>query len=355
MGLHTLFAFVFLIFPFTLQAKMTCQTSACHQDLGKGAFIHGPMKSAKGCTVCHLTDGKSADGKHPGLLKMGPSEINKTCYLCHEEFKHQFQNSKSVHKVIAEKSCTSCHNPHQSEQKKLLVASGEMALCLKCHENKADFKNAKHHVIKDIKKGCLSCHDAHASKHDKLFKKDNTLGLCLECHKTDQISKDQSKILSISDWTQLPPALLHEPVRKGECQKCHEIHGSSKKSLLAKEYSAAIHANNGSLSAAELCFSCHKTDLVDKRQVLNETKFRNGEVNLHYLHMTGTNRKRNCSACHDPHGSETGSLIRGNFQYLNWQVPLIFKKNVGGGSCATACHKKMEYNREKAVINEKDP
>lgn len=355
MGLYTLLSIILLFCPLSLQAKTTCQTSSCHQDMGKGAFVHGPMKSAKGCTVCHLTDGKVVGGKHPGLLKMGPQEINKTCYLCHEEFKHQFQSSKSVHKVIGEKSCTSCHDPHQSEHKQLLRAAGEMALCLKCHENKADFKMAKHHIIKDMKRGCLSCHDAHSSKYDKLFKKETTTGLCIECHKVDQVSMDQHKILSISDWAQLPTNLLHEPVSKGECQKCHEVHGSTKKSLLAKEYSAAIHPDKGNLSATELCFQCHKPDLVDKRQVLNETKFRNGEMNLHHLHMVGTNIKRNCSACHTPHGSESGSLIRGNFQYLNWQVPLIFKKNANGGSCATACHKKMEYNRDKAVINAKDP
>ncbi|WP_415062492.1 cytochrome c3 family protein [Bdellovibrio sp.] len=355
MGLNIQTFLFLLLVPFAAPAKVTCQTSACHQEMGKGPFVHGPMKS-QGCTVCHPTTGQNkGPGQHPGLVKMGGKETNKTCYLCHEEFEHQFRNSKSVHKVIPEKSCTSCHNPHQSQNKFLLSASGDFALCLKCHENKADFKQAKHHMIKDMKRGCLSCHEPHASKNEKLFKKDRIVGLCLDCHDKEVTATDQRKIGSILSWNGLPANLQHEPVAKGECFKCHDIHGSTQTGLLQKKYDLNAHPQKGASSSSELCFQCHKADLQDKPRVLNETQFRNGETNLHHLHLMGTSKNRNCSACHTPHGSEQGALIKGNFQYLGWSIPLIYKKNSQGGSCATACHKKMEYSREKAVINETDP
>src|SRR3989338_6696852 len=111
------FISVFLFFPVTLYAspknsspkRPTCMTSECHGDLRGGVSIHGPIK-AKGCTVCHELDKKplpkTAQGKtkkdgdkkdeHIRLVKIDIDDVNKLCFVCHEELEAKLKHPKSV-------------------------------------------------------------------------------------------------------------------------------------------------------------------------------------------------------------------------------------------------------------------
>lgn len=327
----------------------SCQNSSCHQDLKGKKYLHGPMKS-NGCVICHPKDKSETQElvgnnkvKHPLLLKSQENnqikEINNTCFLCHEEFKLQIKHNKTVHKPINEKSCISCHDPHQSDHKNLVKNEGNPQLCLKCHESKSEKNNFMFHRLNEMKNACLSCHSSHFSQNKNLLLKATTKELCLDCH-----SKDKK----VMTWSGLDLKQQHEPVAKGECIKCHKVHGGHNRYLLEKEINLTASFEKELIPSEHLCLKCHQNDK------LIETQFKNGNKNLHTLHSVDQKNKKTCFACHDVHGSHQGALIRTEFVYLSKNLPLKFQKTAVGGNCTTACHKKMSYNREMEIVNEKD-
>ena len=106
--------------------------------------VHPPFLNKK-CALCH--DQNSRDrlqSPQPGL-----------CYVCHDDFSQTF---KYVHGPAAGGYCTSCHSPHKSEFKKLLIRQGQ-DLCLFCHDLKQVMKVPDHGNIGDT--DCTSCHNPH--------------------------------------------------------------------------------------------------------------------------------------------------------------------------------------------------
>ncbi len=79
----------------------------------QATVVHGPYEQGA-CDACHAR----ADQKDPG-----PAAVTKeTCLACHDEFggKAPVRIGKGkAHPVKGE--CTSCHNPHNSKKKKLLL------------------------------------------------------------------------------------------------------------------------------------------------------------------------------------------------------------------------------------------
>jgi hypothetical protein len=49
-----------------------------------------------------------------------------------------------------------------------------------------------------------------------------------------------------------------------------------------------------------LCWKCHDSALVEASQTTTATKFRNGDVNLHQVHVQKFKRGRACHLCHTP-------------------------------------------------------
>jgi predicted CXXCH cytochrome family protein len=70
---------------------------------------HAPYESGQ-CDVCHEGGGR---GRAPGrIAKAG----NALCFDCHDEFKKTVKGHPA-----AASACTSCHSPHNSRKKKLLL------------------------------------------------------------------------------------------------------------------------------------------------------------------------------------------------------------------------------------------
>jgi predicted CXXCH cytochrome family protein len=344
-------AFIFIA---TNASALTCITSNCHDSMSKANYrqfhVHGPLK-AQNCKVCHLATTEKTASNHIIFKKQSPLEINKTCFVCHDEVQASLRHTKNVHQVIDQKSCTSCHDPHKSKNLHLLKLPEKTELCLKCHETKVQGNHAYHNLAK-MPDGCLSCHQPHASNNKKLLK-DEVASLCLKCH-SKEITKDSSSIPSVLSWSNLPKDKLHPPVAKGKCQACHNPHGTESRYLLEGEYSIEAFGgkstveNPGSIS---MCIDCHEVPKFNTPNTLEDTNFRNGNLNLHFLHLRGAKRSKSCMACHDPHGSIQGHTIRSYFSYANQLIPLKYKQLENGGSCATMCHTHKEYNRIKAVEN----
>jgi predicted CXXCH cytochrome family protein len=264
------------------------------------------------------------------------SDQAPTCFKCHVEWERKFKKKKFAHSAIKEKGCTGCHSPHGADNAKLLkVSEYTQELCLSCHKKGENWekgdKDTAHRAM-NVKLKCLNCHEIHSGSRAKLLK-DEVSVLCSKCHEENFENKDKGS--------------MHTPVKNGECLKCHSQHYSEKESLLSKTYEPESYVAKAEASFA-LCFSCHAP--------FKNTKFRNGENNLHTLHILAKdkakdNKERGCAICHDPHRSSQEMLIRTSFAYKKVKLPIAFQKLVNGGNCTTACHGKKDYDRINAVVN----
>jgi predicted CXXCH cytochrome family protein len=175
------------------------------------------------------------------------------CYGCHDKAKFTM---KTVHGAIG-MGCTSCHNPHASNNDKLLPAPVP-DLCFMCHD-KAGFTRKNVHM--PVESGmCLSCHSPHSSDQQGLLLKP-THEVCFECH--EDVGKRPHAIAGFSP-TGHPLGLpktdrkgkevkkkpVMDPKREGKlftCASCHNPHSSDYPRLF--RYQAK--------SAMELCAHCH--------------------------------------------------------------------------------------------------
>ncbi len=382
--------------------------------------LHKPFKMGA-CAICHEVD------EHGKAIKVGKKyvltkrTIEDLCYSCHKER----YTKKYDHKPVKDGKCLSCHDPHQSDTKRLLKAPTVPLLCVSCHDPKKAKKLKIEKVVninvkykhKPVDKNCLNCHDPHTSnyKHLLLTKLDWRKDFCLDCHSKVKDPKVKKKI-------DLIPLLKTVKVQhnavydEDKCANCHNIHGSNSKGMLQKPQPkvclechdeevkkeetgellinmakhlrenkywhkpikevekeggcAACHNPHGSkypyilkkfftkefyLEGAQfgdmMCFSCHKEkERFKERITVKATNFRNGELNLHFIHTQGK-KGRTCIACHDPHASRWPTLIGKYTEFNGILFPIRYKKTKTGGSCAPACHDEFKYDRLKPVKN----
>lgn len=295
--------------------------TSCHGDKQDFKFVHGPA-SAGDCTACHTPH--ESDIK-PLLVK----ETTELCETCHEEIAVTLKK-KDVHPAI-DSGCTTCHNPHGGDFKKLLVSEGK-ELCFQCHSEIGENigKAAIVHPPIETEQACASCHSPHASDHPKLLIKEGSQ-LCLACHKT-LINKTMT--------------VLHGPIKDGTCTACHDPHSSGHPNLLIKQFPQEEYVSYKP-GEYELCFSCHNADLVAFPDTSFATQFRDGERNLHYLHVNKTEKGRSCRMCHNVHGSSNSKLIADSVPFGKWNLRLNFESTETGGTCTPGCHKKQAYDRNK--------
>lgn len=218
-----------------------------------------------------------------------------------------------------------------------------------CHD-KLVSENFKH---QPAVKSCLTCHTtdiklAHPTNPGKEFSMiKESPDLCLACHNKSIHSADRN-IENISE--KLKKKNIHSPVEFG-CIDCHNPHSSNTSKLLVEEFPAGSYAEGKPENYAQ-CFTCHDQEILTANLTNSATKFRDGRKNLHTIHVGG-DKGRKCTTCHDVHGSDLPILIKETVQFGNWKMPLNFKRNEDGGSCAPGCHKELAYTwKETKVLAE---
>jgi predicted CXXCH cytochrome family protein len=165
---------------------------------------------------------------------------------------------------------------------------------------------------------------------------------CLTCH--DLPIKIGTRTLeNIAERLRTAP-VVHGAMREGSCPVCHTPHGSVQPSLLREGYPAGNYESFEADHYA-LCWHCHSQQLVMNVNGAGVTKFRNGELNLHRVHVVQLKRGRACHLCHEPHVSDPPHLIRTHVTFGSWNAPLIYKATPEGGSCQTPCHDTKTYVR----------
>jgi predicted CXXCH cytochrome family protein len=328
----------------------------CHndfQDKLKRKHVHTPVKTGD-CAGCHSPH-TSAHGK---LLATSPSSI---CLTCHDGFIPA--KAMSTHKVVIEGNCVKCHDPHAADNKANLIKSGN-DLCVDCHKGVGDAVSKVKFTHAPVKSDCLSCHNPHASDKARHLLTSAVPDLCLECHKPDgpnfarqhgnyPVAKANCASCHNPHGSNTAGILLdtvHAPVLAKRCNQCHgsptaatpfatrrpgfelcrgchstmmnDVFGKNrvhwplmdkKGCLNCHEPHAAKEKKLLDAPEARLCGRCHvdtahyQTRLAEQSSQEKTTakgRLQKGEF-THMPVQTG-----NCSACHAPHASNSGRLMR---------------------------------------------
>lgn len=298
--------------------------SSCHRQMITGPVAHKPVAAGQ-CLRCH----RQVSGEHP--LEKGSMDFVvpklQLCAHCHGKLVQK----KFLHKPVGDGTCTLCHEAH-SAQNKSLLKDPTPVLCFRCHPK--DKFQGKHMHPPVAKGDCLSCHDAHQSDGRMLLKKAGK-DFCFMCHDA-KLGHGKS---------------VHKPVADRECLKCHQPHRSEYRKLLNADMPTELYRPFGS-DAFPLCFTCHNSELVAAVRTDKATNFRNGDRNLHAVHVNKAGKGRNCLLCHDPHSSSQDRLIYTKSpKFGSWEIPIRFNVTPTGGGCSVGCHKTFRYDRVTPVVN----
>ena len=321
------------------QLKSTSQQALCSEchgdDRSRHKYLHGPVGTGN-CVACHNPHASN----HAALLHEQESDL---CFLCHKDREEEFSR-KYVHQPVNE-GCGICHEPHGSDTRHQLKSAldmqgfGQTAPCLSCHmelnpQLAEDILHAQvaHKPVRDG--NCTACHTPHASNYQYQLKAP-VRELCYSCH------LDMGDAVAAS-------SVKHGPVASNDCAACHQVHGAGHMKLLGNDFPEEFYTPYATEKYA-ICFDCH-----DERVALDkwskETQFRNGNRNLHFLHVN-REKGRNCKACHEVHAGQQEKHIRENIPFGNkgWSYPITYTITENGGGCVVGCHRPLSYDREKAI------
>ena len=314
-------------------------TTECHKRTVKKDILHGP--TATDCTSCHEPNGKEHPLEDEASFTLY-AEGAALCYSCHTELEAE-HSLKYVHKPVKNGECTECHEVHSSNDPKLIFAQAP-DLCFFCHNELEDGRDKAKSVHTASFEGdaCLICHTPHASKVKRLLLGKNR-DLCLSCH-NKIIEKEDGSILANIE-KRLTESSHQHPALKKRCTSCHNPHFSERERLFQENFTLGNYVEGIEENFA-LCFQCHDTDILNAEKTTVGTEFRQGDRNLHFVHVNKV-KGRNCINCHDIHAANNTKLIATTVKFGRWDMPLNYIENDNGGTCATGCHKERSYAREQ--------
>ena len=314
----------------------------CHDDkVFQKKFVHGPA-ALGACDACH----QAHSSKFPKLVNAQGTDL---CYNCHDQMKTQLVSAKFQHKVLADKGCGECHEIHASDYPKQLKMATQ-DLCVSCHKpvQQVMLTSAVKHSATTTGAGCINCHTPHGGARMKLMKAGMN-GTCLTCH-DKPITADGGRIIPSMAYVRGANQFRHGPLREGDCTGCHAPHGGPNAKLLAKAFPDTLY-QSFDVTKYDLCFTCHDKNLVLQPTTTGLTQFRNGDKNLHFLHVNKEDKGRSCRACHEMHSSTQPRHLRETVPFGKWEMPISFAPTATGGSCRPGCHTEMRYDRQTPVQN----
>lgn len=308
--------------------------TTCHEvRKASDKFVHGPVATGD-CVSCHDPHGSAA----PKLVRAAGTDL---CLMCHVDMKQSIAQHKQIHEPIRA-DCAACHDPHAAANKFQLKTAGNV-LCFSCH---TDVQKAiaaapvKHDAVSSDRQ-CLACHDPHVADIGPQLR-GTTMSLCLGCH-DKELKGPSGPVQNIKGWLASNPD-AHGPIKQQDCTGCHRPHESGHFKLLKQDYPAKFYSPFDPANY-ELCFTCHQQDLVRVERTTTLTGFRDGDRNLHFLHVNRPDKGRTCRACHEVHSSTKPKHIREKVPFGEWQLPIKYEASNSGGKCSPGCHVPYEYRR----------
>jgi predicted CXXCH cytochrome family protein len=310
--------------------------ASCHDPSAfDKAFMHGPV-AVGACVICHEPHTSS----HKGLLAQDPKTL---CVTCHLESAPTGAAARHEHRPMRD-GCTTCHDPHASDVR-FQLKEEIPGLCFGCHQGIERLVSSSPivHRVLDDRAQCTQCHEPHYAPLPALQRRAQP-DLCLQCHDRP-VETDDGRVLADMRALLAENPNHHGPIREGACTSCHQPHGAEHFRLLLKEYPPEFYAPFD-LDRYGLCFACHLPDLVQDRSGTGLTGFREGDLNLHWLHVN-QEKGRTCRACHEVHASQRPFHIRESvpFGTGGWMLEINFEQTADGGTCTPACHRSQSYRR----------
>lgn len=259
------------------------------------------------------------------ILPLGVFGEELRCLDCHDDK----TKGAFVHTPLTGGDCTSCHEsigkPHPGKTGGFRLAADGTKLCLMCHDDPA----AKKYPHAPAQGDCTLCHRPHSSPY-RFQLRETGVALCFSCHESSSFGGKS----------------IHEPVALGQCTSCHSPHGTDHPRLLLHPFPEELYLPYND-QAYILCTTCHSRDLARHKRTATETGFRNGDRNLHYVHVNNQTKGRSCKVCHAPHASGQHKLLREKVTgFGKWEIPIAYTKTSTGGTCIVGCHKPQSYDRE---------
>ncbi|MDD5304688.1 MAG: cytochrome c3 family protein, partial [Elusimicrobia bacterium] len=257
---------------------------------------HAPVKSGE-CSKCH------ADAKDPAKLAQ---ELKPLCLSCHAD-RAADMNKPVVHSAFKDMDCSTCHQPHASDNAHLLN-SPVNELCAGCHDPKSEPIAKAHHGVSVFEGECTACHNPHASKSAKLIVEGKehvpfASRSCEMCHeKPTKEGKagmkkmpEETCFVCHSNFRKLGESpVVHAPFSSGDCTACHNPHVSTRGALIRKPL-------------ADICFGCHDETLKDTHPVARHPTAREDKPD-----PRREGKPFNCASCHEPHAGKIPKLMRGD-------------------------------------------
>lgn len=331
-------------FPFLVKtdpSKELCFT--CHQKTEKfhgKKYFHAPAEEGA-CILCHENH---SSWNNKLLIREG----NNLCLFCHKKEFDTLMKMRHVHKPVIEDDCQKCHDPHGSNNP-MIIYKDEPEFCYDCHQDIAKIIKGSSHVHEAtiIGKSCSNCHAAHASSLPRLLVKP-MFDVCLSCHNKELKARDGTILENVAKLMEESP-FRHGPIQQNNCIACHSAHGSNIFRRLVTYFPEEFYVPF-ELKEYNLCFQCHPKDTFLQERTTALTNFRDGDLNLHFLHVNKEEKGRTCRACHEIHASKQKAHVRAVVPYGNWEFPLVFRADADGGTCAAGCHDEKKYSRKYKKI-----
>jgi predicted CXXCH cytochrome family protein len=205
---------------------------------------------------------------------MGYPVAKSDCTSCHDPHGSNQRGMlmNAVHPPVAKQMCAQCHEAATSPTALKTKAEG-VQLCRGCHAQRLTFMGEKSRLHRPVADGdCLACHGPHAAKEKGLLKA-SALTVCGSCH-ADTIRRQEMS------------QTKHDPIRDGKCTACHDPHASDGALALVKA------------DVVETCGKCHDW--------LKHSSHPMGEK---VVDPRNKNLRMQCLSCHRSHGTEYKHLI----------------------------------------------
>lgn len=193
-------------------------------------------------------------------------------------------NARWTHAAYKLEACSICHVSKNRAKPGKLRASVNR-ICTGCHRQIGKLLEMRRVVHRPVADNCTHCHNPHNSPYRLLLHAPPS-ELCTHCHVGIKALVESATV-------------EHDAVIKGNsCINCHSVHVSPFEHLLADRQ-------------ADVCLSCHGADSLkdhDGKALTNLDRLLTDNAHKHE-----PVEKKDCSVCHNAHGSSYYRLLNNGF------------------------------------------